>query len=135
MAEFNIFVGVFRSYPILGGFAVLAAAFSAAYIFRMFALVFFGEFNPRWSALKDLQKKEVFGGLVLAGSILFMGVFPKPFTDRIGPTVARLPGVEDPTQGPEQQASRSLDERRLLPQPLPPRRALEVRRQPVEGRA
>ena len=64
----------------------------------MFALVFFGQFNPRWSALKDLQKTEIFGGAVLAASILFMGVYPKPFTDRITPSVRDLPGVEDPTR-------------------------------------
>ena len=97
VAEFHIFVGVFKSYPYLGALAVLAAALSAAYMLRMFAVVFFGRFNPRWSGLKDLQKTEIFGGVVLAGSILFMGIFPKPFTDRITPSVCNLPGVTDPT--------------------------------------
>jgi NADH-quinone oxidoreductase subunit M len=97
VAEFNIFVGVFRTYPVLGVLAVAAAAISATYTFRMFAVVFFGRFNPRWRGLRDLQKTELFGGAVLAASIIFMGVFPKPFTDRITPTVARLPNVTDPT--------------------------------------
>src|SRR5262249_10349036 len=63
----------------------------------MFAIVFFGDFNPRWIGLKDLQKTEIFGGAVLAASILFMGVYPKPFYDRITASVADLPGVTDPT--------------------------------------
>jgi NADH-quinone oxidoreductase subunit M len=97
VAEFNIFVGVFRTYPVLGILAVIAAALSATYTFRMFALVFFGNFNPRWSGLRDLQKTELFAGAVLAGSILFMGIFPKPFADRIAPSVCTLPNVTDPT--------------------------------------
>ncbi|MFN8556720.1 MAG: NADH-quinone oxidoreductase subunit M [Dehalococcoidia bacterium] len=97
VAEFNIFVGVFRTYPVLGILAVAAAAVSATYTFRMFAMVFFGKFNPRWSSLRDLQKTEIFAGVVLAASILFMGVYPKPFTDRINPSVSQLPGVTDPT--------------------------------------
>jgi NADH-quinone oxidoreductase subunit M len=101
VAEFNIFVGVFRTYPVLGALAVMAAAFSAAYIFRMFALVFFGSFNPRWAGLRDLQKTELFAGALLAGSILFLGIFPKPFTERITPAVCALPGVTDPTAAAE----------------------------------
>ena len=114
-AEFNIFVGVFRTYPWLGVLAVAAAAVSAAYTFRMFSLVFFGRFNPRWRALRDLQKTEVFAGAVLAASIIFMGVYPKPFTDRITPSVQELPGVEDPTA--QQRAERSAAP--SLPAPLP----------------
>jgi NADH-quinone oxidoreductase subunit M len=118
VAEFNIFVGVFRTYPVLGVLAVLSAAVSATYVFRMFALVFFGQFNPRWGALRDLQKTEVFGGAVLAGSILFMGVYPKPFTDRITPSVRDLPGITDPTKPREAN---------LPPQP-PSRQAMESER-------
>ena len=97
VAEFNIFVGVFRSYPVLGILAVIAVAFTAAYVFRMFALVFFGQANPHWGRLRDLQKTELFAGALLAGAILFLGVYPKPFVDRITPSVEALPGVTDPT--------------------------------------
>ncbi len=97
VAEFNIFVGVFRSYPVLGVMAVFSAAVSATYTFRMFALVFFGRFNPRWSGLRDLQKTEIFAGVVLTTSIMFMGIYPKPFIDRITSSVRALPNVTDPT--------------------------------------
>lgn len=109
VAEFNIFVGVFRTYPVLGALAVTAAAVSAAYTFRMFALVFFGRFNPRWARLRDLQKTEIFGGVALAVWIVLMGVYPKPFTDRIVPSVRDLPGVTDPTRPVERRVERSQD--------------------------
>jgi NADH-quinone oxidoreductase subunit M len=114
VAEFNIFVGVFRTYPAIGGLAVLAAAVSAAYIFRMFALVFFGRFNPRWSGLRDLQKTELFGGAVLAAAILAMGVYPKPFTDRITPSVSDLPNVTPPAPAVQTAGQHSME---LAPRP------------------
>jgi NADH-quinone oxidoreductase subunit M len=94
VAEFNIFVGVFRSYPWFGGLGVLAAAVTAAYILRMVGTAFFGELNPRWRSLHDVQKTELVAGGLLVASILWMGVFPKPFTDRIRDGVEALPGVE-----------------------------------------
>jgi len=123
VAEFNIFVGVFRTYPVLGVLAVAAAAVSAAYVFRMFSLVFFGAFNPRWSALKDLQKTEIFAGAVLAGAILFMGVYPKPFTDRISPSVSALPNVTDPTRTERQGRPNPLT-------PFPQGKGEPIRREP-----
>lgn len=94
VAEFNIFVGIFDSYPVFGGLAVLAAAVTAAYILRMVGTAFFGELNPRWRSLRDVQKTELVAGGLLVGAILWMGVYPKPFTDRIRDGVALLPGVE-----------------------------------------
>jgi NADH-quinone oxidoreductase subunit M len=93
IAEFHIFVGVFRSYPIFGALAILAAAFAAGYIFRMFATVFYGPFNPRWEKLKDISPVEGVAATLLVLAIIAMGVYWSPFTDRIGPTVALLPGL------------------------------------------
>jgi NADH-quinone oxidoreductase subunit M len=93
VAEFNIFVGVFESYPIFGALAVLAAAVTAAYILRMVGTAFFGELNPRWRGLRDLQKTEFVAGGLLVASIIWMGVYPKPFTDRIRDGIAALPDV------------------------------------------
>ena len=95
VAEFNIFVGLFKSYPVFGGLAVLAAAVTAAYILRMIGTAFQGELNPRWRGLHDVQKTELVGGGLLVASILWMGLYPKPFTDRIEETVRALPGVEE----------------------------------------
>ena len=92
-AEFHIFVGTFQSYPVFGGLAIFAAALAAAYMLRMFGIVFFGPFNPRWKDLKDLSPVEAIAGGLLIASIVLMGVWWAPFTDRIGTTVALIPGV------------------------------------------
>jgi NADH-quinone oxidoreductase subunit M len=92
-AEFHIFVGTFQTYPWAGALAIFAAALAAAYMLRMFSVVFFGPFNPRWSALKDLTPMEAISGGLLIGAMIVMGVWWAPFTDRVGHTVTLLPGV------------------------------------------
>jgi len=95
VAEFNVFVGTFRTYPWAGGLAVLGAGITAVYIFRLLALSFFGSFNEeRWGGLKDMTRFEAAGGALLVVFILFMGLWPAPFVDRIAPTIVKfLPGV------------------------------------------
>jgi len=92
-AEFHIFVGTFKSYPLFGALAIFAAALAAAYMLRMFSIVFFGPFNPRWSTLRDLRPLEAIAGIALIASMVVMGVWWAPFTDRVGATVTLLPGV------------------------------------------
>jgi NADH-quinone oxidoreductase subunit M len=94
IAEFHIFVGAFRAYPIVGGLAVLTAAITATYLLRMFSSMFFGEFNTRWSGLREMTWAERAGGTVLALSILTLGLWPAPWVDRISSAVAlTIPGV------------------------------------------
>jgi NADH-quinone oxidoreductase subunit M len=96
VAEFNVFVGTFRSYPWAGGLAILGAGITAVYIFRLLALSFFGTFNEaRWGGLKEMNRLEMAGGALLIVFILFMGLWPDPFVDRISATIVNfLPAVE-----------------------------------------
>jgi NADH-quinone oxidoreductase subunit M len=93
IAEFHIFVGTFKTYPWAGVLGVAAAAITATYILRMLAMAFFGPFNEKWAELKDMRRGELFGGAVLVAFIIFMGLWPAPFIDRIADSVAAIPGV------------------------------------------
>ncbi len=93
VAEFNVFVGAFRTYPAFGALGILGATITAVYILRMLALAFFGPFNERWANLREMQRTEQFVGALLIAFLLLMGVFPSLFIDRISETVLRLPGV------------------------------------------
>ena len=92
-AEFHIFVGTFESYPVFGALAIVAAALAAAYMLRMFSVVFFGPLNPQWSGLKDVTPLEAASAGLLIGSIVIMGVWWSLFTDRLDLTITNLPGV------------------------------------------
>jgi NADH-quinone oxidoreductase subunit M len=93
VAEFNVFLGVFETYPYLGALGVLGAAITAVYILRMLAVAVFGPFNERWSDLKEMTRYEMAAGALLIAFIVLMGVFPSPFSDRITEAVTNIPGV------------------------------------------
>jgi NADH-quinone oxidoreductase subunit M len=95
IAEFNIFVGTFSDYPVIGALAILGAGITAIYIFRLLAMAFFGQFNEaRWGSLQEMNRFEMAGGALLIVFIVFMGLWPATFVDKISPTVVNfLPGV------------------------------------------
>jgi NADH-quinone oxidoreductase subunit M len=93
VAEFNIFVGLFRDYPVFGALGILAAAVTATYILRLLGTAMFGPFNERWAFLHDATPKEQLAGVILAGFILFMGLWPSPFVERIRESLLAMPGV------------------------------------------
>ena len=91
VAEFHIVVGAVSEYPVIAGLLVLGAGLTAVYIFRLLALTMFGQFNEeRWGGLKDMSKLELAGGALLIGFILFMGLWPDSFVDRIAPSVNQI---------------------------------------------
>jgi NADH-quinone oxidoreductase subunit M len=93
VAEFNIFVGAFRTYPWAGALGIFAAMMTAVYILRMWTWTFFGPFNERWAELKEMTYLERTTAVLLLSGILFMGLWPAPFVDRIQESVRMLPGV------------------------------------------
>jgi NADH-quinone oxidoreductase subunit M len=94
VAELHIFIGTFQSYPIIGGLAVLTAAITATYLLRMFSTMFFGEFNEKWNQLNDMNYLEKAGALILTASILFLGLWPSPWMNRIADSIQLgIPGV------------------------------------------
>ncbi|MBF6599803.1 MAG: NADH-quinone oxidoreductase subunit M [Dehalococcoidia bacterium] len=93
VAEFNVFVGTFQTYPWAAALGIFAAAITAVYILRMMSMALFGPFNERWASLKEMTYLERGTASLLLGFILFMGLWPAPFVDRISETVRLLPGV------------------------------------------
>jgi NADH-quinone oxidoreductase subunit M len=94
IAEFHIFVGTFRAGFWWAGVAgVAAAAITATYILRMLARAYFGPLNEKWQSLKEMRPGEQFAGALLVASILFMGLWPDVFIDRITDSVSHIPGI------------------------------------------
>ena len=93
VAEFNVFTGAFQTYPWAGALGVFAAAMTAVYILRMMAMSMWGPFNEQWSDLQEMTMLERGTAVLLLSFILFMGLWPAPFVDRIQESVRLLPGV------------------------------------------
>jgi NADH-quinone oxidoreductase subunit M len=74
--------------------ALLAATtliFGAAYTLWMFKRVFFGAVaNEDVRALSDVNRREFAMLAVLAAAVLWMGLYPKPFTDVMQVSVTEL---------------------------------------------
>lgn len=84
IAELLVFIGAFRTEPILGVLGVMGAAITAVYILRLLGRVFFGPLNTRWKDLSDLTIRERFIAAVLTVPIVFIGIYPPPFLRVIG---------------------------------------------------
>ena len=97
ITEVLVFIGAFRTEPVLAVFGVLGAAVTAVYILRLMARVFFGPLGEQWQRLPDISRLEGFACTLLAFPILFVGVYPSPFLRIIDSGVdlllSRFPGV------------------------------------------
>jgi len=80
--KFNFWVGLA---------AASALIFGAAYTLWMFKRVYLGPVvNDDVKALKDINAREFLMLALLAAAVLWMGVYPKPFTDVMDVSVAQL---------------------------------------------
>jgi NADH-quinone oxidoreductase subunit M len=89
IGEFMIIVGTFQTHPGLTAFAVSGVVLGAVYMLWMYQRVMFGPLeNPENEKLTDMTPREmcVIGPLLLL--IVIMGVYPKPFLERIETSVA-----------------------------------------------
>ena len=75
----------------IGVLSATALILGAAYTLWMYKRVYFGAVaNDHVRELKDLGCREFFILAVLAVAVLVMGIYPAPFTDVMGSSVADL---------------------------------------------
>ena len=92
IAEVLVFIGAFRTQPVLGVLGIIGAAITAVYILRLIARVFFGQRDPRWDTMTDLTPREIAAAGALVVPLLLVGVWPAPFLDVIRPGVDAVLG-------------------------------------------
>ena len=90
VSELLIFIGAFRSEPILGALAVVGAALTAVYILRLIARTFFGPRDKQWDDVTDLVPREIAAAVILLVPIFFVGIYPAPLLRVIGPGVEAI---------------------------------------------
>ena len=89
--EFLILVGAFEANVWWGVLAATGVVLGAIYMLWMFQRVFFGEVtNEKNKGLKDLNAREILVFIPLIVMIFWMGVYSKPFVQRMEPSVARF---------------------------------------------
>ena len=86
-----VILGAVKANFWLGFAAASALVFGAAYTLWMFKRVYLGPVaNDHVRALKDINAREFLMLAILAAAVLWMGVYPKPFTDVMQVSVTEL---------------------------------------------
>ncbi|ADV27675.1 proton-translocating NADH-quinone oxidoreductase, chain M [Pseudoxanthomonas suwonensis 11-1] len=91
VGEFMIILASFQKHPVIAVLAATTLITAAAYTLWLYRRVFFGEVaNAHVAELKDINAREVLVlGVFAAGTLLF-GLWPKPLTDLMEPSIAHL---------------------------------------------
>jgi NADH-quinone oxidoreductase subunit M len=91
VGEFLILLGTFQSNMWYAVFATSGVVLAAAYMLWMYQRVIFGKVtNPENERLHDLSMRERFILIPLVIFIFWIGIYPKPFFDRIEPAVKQV---------------------------------------------
>jgi NADH-quinone oxidoreductase subunit M len=98
VGEFLILIGSFLTYRWWVVVATAGVILAAVYMLWSYQRVFHGEPDEENAHIRDLGLRERGVMFVLVALVLLIGIFPKPFLERIEPTVNRLlEHVEDKT--------------------------------------
>jgi NADH-quinone oxidoreductase subunit M len=99
VGEFMILLGAFQIKPIFAVLSTSAVILAAGYMLWLVMRVFFGPLTkPENESLKDLTPRELATLLPLAALIIWIGVYPRPFLDRINPALDNWLEQVNPTQ-------------------------------------
>jgi NADH-quinone oxidoreductase subunit M len=91
VGEWMVILGAVKANFWLGFAAASALVFGAAYTLWMFKRVYLGEpANEDVKTLSDINGREFLMLALLAAAVLWMGVYPKPFTDVMNASVTEL---------------------------------------------
>ena len=91
VGEWMVILGTVQANFWLGGIAATALVFGAAYTLWMVKRVYFGDIaNDDVRALTDINTREFVMLAILAVATLYMGLYPKPFTDVMHHSVTEL---------------------------------------------
>jgi NADH-quinone oxidoreductase subunit M len=85
--EFLALIGIFEAQPTMAIFAASGVVFAAYYMLPMIQSIFFNKTNEKSPVLNDLSLREILVLFPLIVGIMWLGVYPKPFMDRMAPSL------------------------------------------------
>ena len=93
VGEFMVILASFQQHPMIAFTAAMTLVIGAAYTLWLVKRVMFGEVaNAHVAELEDINGREWLVLGVFAIGVLLIGVWPKPLTDLMEPSIAQLAG-------------------------------------------
>ena len=92
VGEFLLLSGVYQYSAWIAAFAGLSVILGAVYMLRSYQTIMLGETNLVTHTFAPLTGNEKAVLVILCAAIIAFGVFPKPLTDIVGPSVVKLVG-------------------------------------------
>jgi len=91
VGEFMVILASFQKHPVVAFLAATTLVITAAYTLWLYRRIYFGEVgNAHVAELKDINAREVLVLGVFAAGTLALGLWPKPLTDLMEPSIAQL---------------------------------------------
>jgi NADH-quinone oxidoreductase subunit M len=91
VGEFLVLVGAFRTHPVAAAIATTGVIVAAAYLLWALQQVIFNPLDkPENEKLLDLTPRELAVLLPLVACIAWLGVYPKPFLERMEPAARQF---------------------------------------------
>ena len=91
VGEFMVILAAFQHSPLIGFAAAATLIIGAGYTLWLTKRVIWGETgNAHVAGMKDLNARETLVLGVFAAGVLLLGVWPKPLTDLMEPSIAQL---------------------------------------------
>src|SRR5882724_5936720 len=101
VGEFLVLLGSFRTYPIATALATTGVIVAAAYLLTALQRVIYNPLtNPENEKLPDLTPRELAVLIPLVVGILWLGIYPKPFLQRMEPAARALIEQVKPSAAP-----------------------------------
>ncbi|HTL13653.1 MAG TPA: proton-conducting transporter membrane subunit, partial [Thermomonas sp.] len=93
VGEFMVILASFQQHPLVAFTAAFTLIIGAGYTLWLTKRVIWGEVgNAHVAALEDINPREWLVLGVFAAGVLALGVYPKPLTDLMEPSIAQLAG-------------------------------------------
>jgi NADH-quinone oxidoreductase subunit M len=93
VGEFLLLSGVYQYSSWMAFFAGLTVILGAVYMLRTYQLSMLGEIKPELGTFRDLDTRETVVLGIIAGLVLLIGIYPKPFLELTEPAIQNLLGT------------------------------------------
>ena len=100
IGEFMILLGSYKTYPALTLISLSGVVLGAVYMLTLYMKTMYGEINTEKNGdLQDVNNRELVTFLPLLAMVFLLGLYPKPFINKIEPTVkAYLSAIDSRTK-------------------------------------